>query len=538
MGDSQAKPTAEAATPPMASDGSLTRVEELVKSLAEARKEIEELKSSRPSDGEEAAPKNSKKDGGKYIPKTPLGMRDMLPEEMAHRERVFDTIRNVFKCHGAVTIDTPVAELKETLVGKYGEDSKLIYDLADQGGEKLALRYDLTVPFARFCAEHGVDTIKRYHIARVYRRDNPVIAKGRYREFYQCDFDIAGEYEAMAPDAECVKIVTEILGSLDVGDFIVKVNHRQLLDGIFAVCGVPEELLRPICSAVDKLDKLPWAEVKVEMVAKGITEEQADQIGTYVSRSGDRALAQELLQDPLLAANESARVGLEQMVKLYDYCIAMAVPLERISFDLSMARGLDYYTGVIYEAVLVGAEVGSVAGGGRYDGLVGRFLAAKKKRNKKGGAGAERKIPCVGVSLGIERLITVASKRRAAAKLAPVGARPTQVLVAGVQGAEDRQRVFTSRLEICGELWAAGIRAETMHKLNPKFMSQIQHCEKEGVPLCVVVGPGELDAGTVKINVVPSAAEVQAGAERAEETVPRAEMIGKLKELLLAHQAK
>mmetsp|Transcript_15962 Transcript_15962/g.20971 ORF Transcript_15962/g.20971 Transcript_15962/m.20971 type:complete len:276 (-) Transcript_15962:193-1020(-) len=233
----------------------------------------------------------------KYTPKTPLGMKDYKPEEMAVREKVFNLIKDVFKSHGAVSIETPVAELKATLTGKYGEDSKLIYDLADQGGEILALRYDLTVPFARFCAQHNIKNIKRYHIARVYRRDRPVMSKGRYREFYQCDIDIAGEYESMVPDAECVKIVSEILTKCNLGDFKVKVNHRKILDGIFSVCGVPEELFRPICSAVDKLDKMDWEDVKKEMVQKGISEECADMIGGYVSNKGGKDIVQRLLAD-------------------------------------------------------------------------------------------------------------------------------------------------------------------------------------------------------------------------------------------------
>merc|ERR1719187_1786814 len=175
---------------------------------------------------------------GKLILKTAKGTRDYEPRQMAVREKVFDMIISTFKRHGAETIDTPVFELKEVLTGKYGEDSKLIYDLADQGGEILALRYDLTVPFARYCAMNKISNIKRYHMAKVYRRDNPSIARGRLREFYQCDFDIAGAYDPMMPDAEILKIVDQILTSVDVGKFMIKVNHRMILDGIFEVCGV------------------------------------------------------------------------------------------------------------------------------------------------------------------------------------------------------------------------------------------------------------------------------------------------------------
>jgi len=208
--------------------------------------------------------------------------------DIAVRDQVFNTITTVFKKHGAVSLDTPVFELKDILSGKYGEDSKLIYDLKDQGGEICSLRYDLTVPFARWLAMHPtVQSIKRYHLAKVYRRDQPAVAKGRMREFYQCDFDIAGTYDPMLPDAEILRITTEILDELDIGTYTIKLNHRKILDGLFAVCGVPESNIRAISSAVDKLDKAPWEEVRKEMVEqKGLDPAVADKIGEYVIKKG------------------------------------------------------------------------------------------------------------------------------------------------------------------------------------------------------------------------------------------------------------
>ncbi|CAF4529435.1 unnamed protein product, partial [Didymodactylos carnosus] len=155
--------------------------------------------------------------------KTPRGTQDYSPEQMAVRENIFRIIVDCFKRHGAETLDTPVMELKSILTEKYGEDSKLIYELKDQGEEALALRYDLTVPFARYLAQNKISNMKRYHIAKVYRRDNPKMTRGRYREFYQCDFDIAGVYDPMVPDAECLKIVVEILEKLALGPFLVYV---------------------------------------------------------------------------------------------------------------------------------------------------------------------------------------------------------------------------------------------------------------------------------------------------------------------------
>ncbi|CAH0759307.1 unnamed protein product [Diatraea saccharalis] len=323
----------------------------------------------------------------KFTLKTPKGTRDYNPQQMTIRNNVLQKIVAVFKRHGAECIDTPVFELKDVLTGKYGEDSKLIYDLKDQGGEILSLRYDLTVPLARYLAMNKINTLKRYHIAKVYRRDNPAMTKGRYREFYQCDFDIAGQYDPMVPDAECLKAVTEILNSLDIGKYVLKVNHRRLLDGMFEACGVPNDKFRSTCSTVDKLDKSPWEEVRTEMInEKGVSPEAADRIGEYVRLNGGAELVDKLLKDEKLSKVSAAIEGLEGIKLLLEYCVLFGIQ-DKILFDLSLARGLDYYTGVIYEAVLtepikIGNEeqtVGSIAGGGRYDNLVGMFDSKNKQ---------------------------------------------------------------------------------------------------------------------------------------------------------------
>jgi histidyl-tRNA synthetase len=354
--------------------------------------------------------------GEKRRPKIPKGTRDYAPEQMRIREQVFAAIRRVFKRHGGVEIDTPVFELRDVLMGKYGEDSKLIYDLADQGGELLSLRYDLTVPFARFLAMNSVGNIKRYHIAKVYRRDQPQLNRGRYREFYQCDFDVAGSYSPMVPDAEVITVATEILTELPVGTFVIKLNHRRLLDAIFDICGVPMEKFRPICSAVDKLDKAPWEEVKTEMVSeKGLSAQVADRIGEFVLQSGrPKELWAKLTEGKVFGDHVGANAAMKDLYTLFEYLDAMG-SLPYVSFDLSLARGLDYYTGVIYEAVLIDgvAQVGSIAAGGRYDNLVGMFSPANVQT------------PCVGVSIGIERVFTIIEKKAEELKL--LQASPIQV---------------------------------------------------------------------------------------------------------------
>lgn len=432
--------------------------------------------------------------GGKRRPKIAKGTRDYTPDQMRIREQVFTSIKRVFKRHGGVEIDTPVFELKEVLTGKYGEDSKLIYDLADQGGEMLSLRYDLTVPFARFLAMNSVGNIKRYHIAKVYRRDQPVLSRGRYREFYQCDFDIAGAYSPMVPDAEVITVATEILSDLPVGPFSIKLNHRKLLDAIFDICGVPADKFRPICSAVDKLDKASWEEVKLEMVQeKGLAEKSADKIGTYVLFSGPpKKLWQQFNDEKKFGDHKDADVAMGDLKLLFDYLDAMG-SLPHVSFDLSLARGLDYYTGVIYEAVLTDgtSTVGSIAAGGRYDNLVGMFSPSGIQT------------PCVGVSIGIERVFTIMEKK--AEQLNIMQSSSIQVFIASIGAG-----LLTERMKVAKQLLKSNISCEYSHQDNPKFKKQLDETLERGIPFMIVFGQDELDNNVIKVKDMTARTEVEA----------------------------
>jgi histidyl-tRNA synthetase len=210
---------------------------------------------------------------------------------------------------------------QEILTQKYGEDSKLIYDLADQQGELLSLRYDLTVPFSRYLAMHKITNLKRYQIGKVYRRDQPCTSRGRFREFYQCDFDIAGVYDRMLPDSECICIIADILEQLDLGSFEIKINHRKLLDGMFEICGVPADKFRTVSSSIDKLDKTPWSDVKAELVnEKGIDEKVVDLIGEYTSHKGSSDTIALLKTNESLIKNKNAIEGLGDLELLFKYC--------------------------------------------------------------------------------------------------------------------------------------------------------------------------------------------------------------------------
>jgi histidyl-tRNA synthetase len=405
---------------------------------------------------------------------------------MVIRKNLEELIIAIFKQHEpqAVAIDTPVMERTEVLKGNYGDDSKLIYNLADQCGEQLSLRYDLTVPFARYLAENNVPKMTRYHFGRVYRRDSP--AEGRYREFYQGDFDIAGDYDIMLPDVECIRIIHEVLTSMELGRFVIKVNHRKLLDGMFEACGVPKDKFRTICSAVDKMDKLPWEKVREEMLEKGLHADVADKIGHYVQQKGHKDFAERLLKDENLVKVEAAKTALDEMKVFLDYCETFGI-LKDVSFDLSLARGLDYYTGLIFEATLLGDDedvkgVGSVSGGGRYDELVSMFA-------QKG-----VKIPCVGFSIGIERLFSIMEAR---AKKDPQKVRTVETEVFVISG---QKELLTDRMGVCAELWDAKIKAEMAYKAAPKLLTQFQQCEKDGTPFQVIIGEEEKKIGSVKIR--------------------------------------
>lgn len=392
----------------------------------------------------------------------------------------------------------------------------------------------------------SIQNIKRYHIAKVYRRDQPAMTKGRMREFYQCDFDIAGNYDAMLPDAEILRIVCEIFGGLGWdGRFLIKINHRGVLDGIFGVCGVPKEKIRTISSAVDKLDKSPWEEVRREMTEeKGLDGEIADRIWGFVQRKGGRDVLEALRQDESVKSNTGMTKAMDDMDLLFTYLEAFNI-LDKVEFNLSLARGLDYYTGVIFEVVTEGSAppsnttttghkpaktpksndfnedrsndpsvgVGSVAAGGRYDELVGMFSGKKQ-------------IPCVGISFGVDRIFSITKARMQKEMSAGVRSNEVDVYVMAF-GGKGFTGLLKERMEVSRMLWDAGIKVrpppappasptthprttshlpltqtktEFAYKTKPKLDAQFKAAEAGGVPFAVILGDEEQAQGKVKIK--------------------------------------
>jgi len=436
--------------------------------------------------------------------KTPKGTRDSDPLDCVVRDYVFNILKSCFRRHGAVEIDTPVFELKWVLTDKYGEDSMLIYDLADQGeGEQLALRYDLTVPFARYLATHGLKKLTRFHIAQVYRRDQPYMTRGRFREFYQCDFDIAGDYDTMVPDADCLNLIVDIMQNLDVENFQIRLSHRGLLDGYFEVCGVPEHLIRAISSAVDKLDKKTWDEVREEMIGKGLEGESADKIQQYVEIKGDpRQVLMTLKENSNLMENEKARKSIEDMEKLVSYLEVFGI-VQYINFDLSLARGLDYYTGIIFEAIHLDSEnqgirIGSICGGGRYDKLVGRF--------------GTMDIPSIGFSVGIERILAIKKESYIQNRVSS-----TDAYVVGINVS------LADKIRLVDHLRKSGINTEFAYRESISGRKQFEQANKKGIPFSVIIGESELESNEVSVKNMISGEQSK---------VPREEIVSYLKQRL------
>ncbi|HEV2836632.1 MAG TPA: histidine--tRNA ligase, partial [Pyrinomonadaceae bacterium] len=346
------------------------------------------------------------------------GMRDFLPEEVRKREYVIGVIKEVYERYGFEPLETPAAENIETLMGKYGEEgNQLIFKILKRGvheatGEAdLALRYDLTVPLARVVAEYREKLpkfFKRYQIQPVWRADRP--ARGRFREFYQCDVDVLGS-RSMIVEAEICAAASEVLVKLGFNDFCVRLNHRKVLTGILGIAGVALDQHDAALIALDKLDKIGSDGVKKEFAARGIEELAGDRLLAFFSELSSLEHAAEIAAEDqaqqafskaalgriveFVKDNEQGAKGVDELQSILEFAGAMSIA-QRIKIDPSLARGLSYYTGAIME-INVKDLAGSLGGGGRYDNLVGMFLG--------------QEVPACGFSLGLERILVVMNER-------------------------------------------------------------------------------------------------------------------------------
>jgi histidyl-tRNA synthetase len=413
-------------------------------------------------------------------PQVLRGMRDFLPEQMLLRQHVLNTFRGVFERYGFEPIETPVIEYLETLTGKYGEDEKLIYSFQDRGERDVGLRYDLTVPLARFVANHRNELtfpFKRYHIAPVFRADRP--QRGRYREFWQCDADIVGT-KSMLADAEVVSVWIDALSAINMPGFVVHINHRKLLMSLAEVAGVPDEQTPTIHRAIDKLAKIGEEGVLEEMKSNGIPEDAARKVLDLVSITGEPDKVFDELADRL-AGNTLAEEGITELRSLFTFLGQMGAASEHYTLDLTLARGLDYYTGPVFEAMSVDANIGSLGGAGRYDGLVGMFSGED--------------IPATGCSLGLERIFDVIQERNLVEA-------PSTVSKALVTVFNDE--TIGDSLALVGDLRRNGIPAEVFVGDKRDLRRQMQFANRKGIPLTIILGPDEIKAGQVVLRTMES----------------------------------
>jgi histidyl-tRNA synthetase len=437
-------------------------------------------------------------------PVNATGTHDYLPRDLVRRNHVFALLRETFERYGFEPLETPAIENTNVLEGKYGaEGEKLLFrilkrgrslesaagkldDVAERTASALsrtlsdeALRYDLTVPFARvIAAQQGklLLPFRRYQMQPVWRADRP--QQGRFREFYQCDVDCVGS-ASVTVEAEMLAMVSEVFERLGFSRFVIRVNHRALLAALLESEGVAAELRTGVLVAIDKLDKIGADGVRTELEGLGVPAPVAERLMVAIGITGTpETVVEQLSQKTKLGENTAGVAALADLRNLFGYLHALGVPDGRYAFDVSTVRGLSYYTGIIYETIAEGAPVGSLCSGGRYDELIGQFTG--------------RDLPCVGVSFGIDRMFTAMDLLGIGSE-SPVTA--TQALVT-LLGAENIAASFAA----AQALRATGVRTEVYADESKALKAQIGFADKKGIPLLIVVGDDERTAGTVTLR--------------------------------------
>ena len=415
----------------------------------------------------------------KIQPRVPRGMRDILPQQMLLRQYVIGEIEKVFQRFGFEPLQTPVLELRETLMGKYGPDAeKLIYDAQHrEGKEELSLRYDVTVPLTRVVAMYPelVKPFKRYQIAPVFRAERP--QKGRYREFYQCDADIVGS-KSMLADAEIVTMIYTVFKSLGFKSFVTQINNRKLLIGIGQYAGVPNDLLGGLYRSIDKLGKIGPDAVREEMLKNAIPPAAVDKTMDLLAIPADAMGDLRARLSGVPAAVE----GLDELDALAAFLADSGIPRANYQFDFAMVRGLSYYTGPIYETVVTEPKIGSLSGGGRYDELMGLF--------------SNQSLPMTGTSFGIERIIDVMDEL--AMYPASIGKTVTQALVTVFN-----RDLIGASIRVANALRAAGINAELALDADG-LGKQLKYAAAKSIPFAVIIGPDETAAQSVTLRDLAS----------------------------------
>lgn len=409
-------------------------------------------------------------------PRILSGFMELLPEDQIAFNQMYDTIRRVYQLFGFAPIETPAIELSEILFAKGGgETEKQIYEIM-RGDTKLALHFDLTVPLARYVAQHQHDLtfpFRRYQMQKVWRAERA--QKGRFREFYQCDIDIIGSYE-LTSDAEIPSVIYAVFTALGFERFTIRINNRKVLGGFFEAVGVTDRATE-VLRAVDKIDKIGRDGVLELLVDLDIDRTVAGQILDFVQLSGSN---EEILDQLKQLQPRSALLdeGVKELATVYERIGFLKVPTRNVAIDLSIARGLDYYTGTVYETVLDDYPgIGSVCSGGRYDDLAGYYT--------------DTDLPGVGISIGLTRLFY---QLKEAGLVETGAATPSKVLVISIG-----DEAAAAALETGSLLRSAGVPTQVYYEPH-KMKRQMQYANRIGVPFVVIIGEDELQAGTVTLR--------------------------------------
>ncbi|HXI00143.1 MAG TPA: histidine--tRNA ligase [Sphingobacteriaceae bacterium] len=455
-------------------------------------------------------------------PALPKGTRDFSPTEMVRRNYIFDTIKTVFKKYGYQEIQTPSMENLSTLTGKYGDEGdKLIFKILNSGDflanikdehltthnsqlitpsiSEKALRYDLTVPFARYVVMHQNEItlpFKRFQIQPVWRADRP--QKGRYREFYQCDVDVVGS-ESLLNEAEFVLIYDEALSKLGLNDFTIKINNRKILSGIAEILGKPE-LIVDMTVAIDKLDKIGLDGVTKELLERGFTTDDIEKLKPVILLQGSNEEKVEKLKE-VLKDSQTGLKGIEEIEIIFEYVRYLQSPLphltSKIELDITLARGLNYYTGAIFEVKTNEADMGSIGGGGRYDDLTGMF-------GLKGLTGA-------GISFGADRIYDVLEELN----LFPESTQETtRILISNFDKEAER-----FALPLLQQLRNNNIAAE-LYPTAAKLKKQLSYADDKRIPYVLLIGSEELESGKLTLRNMLTGAQ---------EKITREELVENLK---------
>jgi histidyl-tRNA synthetase len=450
-------------------------------------------------------------------PSIPKGTRDFSASEMVKRNHIFNTISAVFKKYGYQEIQTPTMENLSTLTGKYGDEGdKLIFKVLNSGdflsnvpADKLearnsqsltsdisekALRYDLTVPFARYVVMHRNEIsfpFKRFQIQPVWRADRP--QKGRYREFYQCDADVVGS-ESLINEAEFVLIYHEALSKLGLKDFTVKINNRKILSGIAEIIGKPE-LIVDMTVAIDKLDKIGFEGVTKELIERGFTESDIEKLKPIIALKGSNEEKLNSLRS-VLAASETALKGISEIETIFSYLARLSIlntqySILNLELDITLARGLNYYTGAIFEVKTNEVAMGSIGGGGRYDDLTGMF--------------GLNDLTGVGISFGADRIYDVLEELN----LFPEStSESTKVLISNFDSAAENYA-----LPLLQQLRNAGISAE-IYPSSAKLKKQMSYADDKKIPFVIIIGSEEMETGLLSLKNMKSGEQQKITAEQ------------------------